>query len=695
MTITDRTLVWIVRAAAAAGVVLVVSGLVISATTYSQPFWQLFWSNGLGLAVLLSGFFGVFVWLVIPQQPRNAVVWTMALSGFASGFYIGGYGLAVPLVANPDALLSDAYVPASVPVASALLVMAATAGVYVALFAWLTFGMLLFPDGKVRSSRWGWVAGFAATGILLMVASTAWEYRPSNTLPVRDDALLTSVGILIAAVASVLSLVALILRFRESRGATRAQFKWVVWGASILVPAFAVAFVVRDAGDTLLILVHVAAAVMLVSYAMAVTKYRLYDIDIVISKTVAFVSLGAVIAVLYVAAVFGLVALFEPDQRVVDLGAGFWFGATALVAIVFEPLRVRLQRWANRVAYGQRAAPHEVLSRLTSQLSDTSSGAGLVGLARLLREGTGAESAFVWLRVGDRLRVEAASPADTQPSVFEVEAEEDLPASEVELSVPVRHGGELLGALGVTKPRSHPVTPADQALLSDVAAGAGLLLRNLRLNAELANRAVQLQASRRRLIAAHDAARHRLERDLHDGAQQQVVALKVRLGLAKTIAEREGAHELAVRVADLADGTQQAVDAMRIVARGIYPPLLDAEGLGPALTAMHRAVDLPVEIGLGTLPRYSKEVEETVYFCVLAAVTRAKMAGATSAQVEVHGDNAVLAVTVSYDAAERGDLTALTDRVDAFGGTVTTTTAAEVTTITLALPINTEVMEPA
>ena len=342
MTISDRTLVRIIRAAAAAGVVLTVSGTVIiaTATTYRQPFW----ADGVGMVVLMAGFFGVLVWLVIPQQPRNAVVWTMALSGFTAGFYIGGYGLAVPLVADPDVLFSDSYIPASVPVAPALLVMAAVAGVYVGLNAWLTFGMLLFPDGKVRSSRWRWVGGLAATGMLLMVAGVAWEYRPSNTLPVSDETLVVTVGILIAVVASVLSLVALILSFRESRGAARAQFKWVAWGASILVPTFALVSV-PDPGDTLLILAHVAAAAMLASYAIAVTKYRLYDIDVVISRTVAYLSLAAAIAALYVAAVFGLVALFgDPNQRVVDLGTGFWFAATALVAIVFEPVRARLQR---------------------------------------------------------------------------------------------------------------------------------------------------------------------------------------------------------------------------------------------------------------------------------------------------------------------------------------------------------------
>ena len=186
-----------------------------------------------------------------------------------------------------------------------------------------------------------------------------------------------------------------------------------------------------------------------------------------------------------------------------------------------------------------------------------------------------------------------------------------------------------------------------------------------------------------------------MPRDLHDGAQQQVVALKVKLGLARTIAEKEGAGDLAARVADLADQTQVAVDAMRIVARGIYPPLLEAEGLGSALAAVHRTVNLPTQIDSPDLPRYSRQVEETVYFCVVAAVGRAEMVGATSAHVTVHGSHEWLTVKVSYDSTDDGsDLTALTDRIHAFGGTVTTVSSGDGTTLTVQLPVEAEVMEP-
>ncbi len=690
MTISDRTLVRIVRAAVAAGAMLAVGGVAVVVSTGRAHAW---WPFGAFMA-LLSVFFGGFVWLVITKHPRNPVVWTMATSALFSALYAAGWTAALLIVDDPGLMMGAEGVPADLPAAAAWILVVAEPMWIPAIAPAMTFGLLLFPDGKLPSPRWRWVGYAAGLGIALSGVGAVWGQRPWNTEIATDDPIL-NVGQLIFLLAAIASLAALIASFRHSSGSNRQQLKWIVWGASIFVVAIIVSslFGGGPQADLVYAPLLAAEAIFLTSYGIAVGKYRLYDIDIVISKTVAYVSLAIVIAAIYVAAVFALVALFgDPNQPVGDLGAEFWFGATALVAIVFEPLRMRLQRLANRVAYGKRAAPHEVLSQLASKLSDAFTGEGLEGLAQLLREGTGADSAFVWLRVGERLRLQAASPSDAQPSNPDVVGEQDLPASELEMSVAVRHEGEVLGALGIAKPRSHPVTPADRDLLADVGAGAGLLLRNLRLNAELAARARQLQASRRRLITAQDSARHRLERDLHDGAQQQVVALKVRLGLAKSIAEREGVHEVALRVGDLADATQQAVDEMRAVARGIYPPLLDVEGLGPALATAHRSVELPLELDLGELPRYAKEIEETIYFCVLAAVNRARMAGATQARVGIRGDDASLVVTTAYDSADRGDMAALTDRVEAFGGAITTVNRAEGTTLTMAFPVGPELM---
>jgi signal transduction histidine kinase len=258
----------------------------------------------------------------------------------------------------------------------------------------------------------------------------------------------------------------------------------------------------------------------------------------------------------------------------------------------------------------------------------------------------------------------------------------------------ITHGGELLGALSIVKDRADPVSPGDRQLLVDVAAGAGLLLRNIRLNAELADRADELRVSRRRLVAAQDAERRRLERNLHDGAQQQVVALKVKLGLARTLAERENLAEIAEAVGDLASDTQRAVDGMRTVARGIYPPLLEAEGLGAALQAVGRDAPYPVVVDADGLGRYPAEVEATIYFSVLEAITQSSPPSGGAGRVRVVDDAGVLGFTVEGVAMAEtpgAALSSVTDRIDALGGVLDYDPAAN--TITGHLP--TTAMEPA
>ncbi len=310
-----------------------------------------------------------------------------------------------------------------------------------------------------------------------------------------------------------------------------------------------------------------------------------------------------------------------------------------------------------------------------------------------MAEGVGAERAVVWLRSGDQLVPDAVWPsADT--ATTDPIADRELVDDEYSTFEPVRHGDERLGALSIAKPHNDPITPADRELLDDVAAGAGLMLRNIALNRELEERARQVRGSRRRLIAAQDAERHRLERDLHDGAQQQVVALKVKLGLAKAIALREGADEIAELVDGLAASTQDAVDAMRAVAHGIYPPLLEAEGLAVALNALTRTSPLPLTIDATDLDRYPRHVEETIYFCVLEALNRLHMAGSNNVRVHLTGSSDQLNLTLVHDAPGT-DLTDVTDRIDANGGTTRTSHHDGTAGLTCTIPTAEHTLEPA
>jgi len=352
------------------------------------------------------------------------------------------------------------------------------------------------------------------------------------------------------------------------------------------------------------------------------------------------------------------------------------------VAIAFEPLRSRVQRGANRLVFGKRATPYEVLSKTTTRLADSGSPEEtLAQVARLVVDGTGAAEAVLWLKIGDHMQPHSAAPPEALGELagFPV-VDHQLPDIPGEASVPVRHRDELLGALSITKPRGQSVTSADERVLADVAAGSGLLLRNIGLNAELAERAEQLRVSRRRLVAAHDAERHRLERDLHDGAQQQVVALKVKLGIARTLAEREGAIKVAEIVSGLASTTQEAVDAMRAVAHGIYPPLLETEGLETALAAVKRTVPVPVELVVTGLDRHERSVEESVYFAVLGTLSQAVDAGATVVTITLHGSADTLTFSVDTDSAV-GDVVAVEDRIAALGGNLTVTSEPTGTTI--------------
>ena len=360
--------------------------------------------------------------------------------------------------------------------------------------------------------------------------------------------------------------------------------------------------------------------------------------------------------------------------------------AAAVVAVVFEPVRSRMQRWADRLVYGERATPHEVLSQLTSRLAESTVGSGVDDLARLLAQGTGAERATVWLKVDDELRPDGVFFRGEQKRIAAVPIG-NLVDDEFTASRPVAHRGEVFGAVSITKAPNDPITPGDRELLSDVAAGAGLVLRNISLNRELELRAEEVRASRRRLIAAQDSERHRLERNLHDGAQQQVVALKVKLGIARTIAEREGADDIVARVSALAEETQQAVDALRAVAHGIYPPLLESEGLGSALRAIERTSRIPLTVDTDDIGRLPRPIEETVYFSVLETVERARMSAAAGMTVRLTESEDELVLAVGVQRVPDLDATVVFDRVDATGGTLSVTRSDDATELVARFPL--------
>jgi signal transduction histidine kinase len=354
--------------------------------------------------------------------------------------------------------------------------------------------------------------------------------------------------------------------------------------------------------------------------------------------------------------------------------------AAAAIALLFQPLRSRAQRVANRLVYGDRATPYQVLSELADRMASTFSlDDVLEQTASVLAAGTGASRVDVWLRLGEELRPVAVWPSGSPPRpAMPLEDEHELPAFDgVTRVAAVRQGGELLGALTIEKPPSEPLTPTEDELVADLASQAGLALRNVRLTAELQASLEDLRASRRRLVEAQDHERRKIERNLHDGAQQQLVALSVQLGLVERIAddpERVRAMSAQIRAA-----LGAALDDLRDLARGIYPPLLADKGLAAAIEAQARKAPLPTTVEADGVGRLPQDAEAAIYFCTLEALQNvAKYAGATSAVVRLRERNGGVEFEVEDDgqgfdpanSTAGTGLQGMLDRLNAIGGTL-------------------------
>jgi signal transduction histidine kinase len=537
---------------------------------------------------------------------------------------------------------------------------------------------LLFPDGRALSPRWraiGWVALLATAVMFLgsyVIAGPVEGFgiqNPYAILPGPEVFGWVTFFLLFGTV--IASVVALVVRLRRARGDERQQLRWFVYAAAFLPVSFAFAFFGTNRTTDLIsaALLIIAITGIPVAAGIAILKYRLYDIDVVIGKTVVVGVLAAFATIVYLGVVVGVGTLVgtqggEPSILLAVV-------ATAVVAVAFQPVRQWAQRLANRLVYGERATPYDVLSDFADRLADNFATQDLLPrMAKMLAEGTGAARADVWLRVGDDLRPAGSWPAEAAPLPPRPISADGLPfAGDVDLAVPVRHQHELLGAVTISKKAGEHATPMEEKLVADLAAQAGLVLSNARLIEELL-------ASRQRLVAAQDEQRRKLERNLHDGAQQQLVALAVKQRLAETLIDRDPGRAR-VMLTEIQADTVDALETLRDLARGIYPPLLADKGLAAALLAQIRKAAIPVELHTDGVERYPQEVEAAAYFCCLEALQNvAKYAAAARVSVRLSaGDGRLTFVVeddgVGFDPARvpRGTgLQGMSDRLEALGG---------------------------
>lgn len=625
-----------------------------------------------GVALLFSGA-GV---LISTRRGDNRVGWLLLFIGGAAaldsavGLVVGGIE-AAPSVMTPWLFV----------------LLLANGLLWIAILFPLFLLLCVFPTGRLLSRRWMWVPrleiGMAVFIVVLSAVATdigpideSWFIEnPIGFIGVEQTELIAIpwlLGLLSIVVASV---TAMIMRYRRSENVERSQIKLVL--VSVIVFALFYVVLLSVSGWTnpsswVWILFPIAFGGIPVAITIAILRYNLFDIDLIISRSITIATLSLFIGVVYVGIVVGIGSLFDDGD---GASVALSIAATAVVAMAFQPVRARVEHWANRLVYGERATPYEVLARFSQRAAEMSDEDLLERIPRLIVDGTGASQATLWVRTRDTLR--AASSWPDPAATRDIDVDDTFVDPDADYSIPVFHDEELMGGISLVKERGESITPAEEELLGNLADGMGLALRNTLLTGELRRQVKDLKRSRDRVVSAADEARRSLEHDLDSGPQQQLVAVKVKLGPTRMLAERAGAKKTAKVLADIEQQAGDAIRAIREFAAGIYPPLLGAEGLAVALGQQTQKAALPVSLIADDIGRYPRDIEAAVYFTVLEALQNtAKYAEASSAEVRLSEENGDLRFEVlddgigfdSSQVSEGAGLNGISDRMDIVGG---------------------------
>jgi signal transduction histidine kinase len=596
--------------------------------------------------------------LVVSRQPRNALGWIFTLLGLLITFnFAGSVYAAFALIREHGSL------PAGLAIAWL------TSGwLWIPMSALLVvFVPLLFPNGRALSPWWRFPVWLAMAFILLGLIGNAFRPGPLASIPGITNPLgLVGKAALLANLAnlSVLPLIiavggavaSLVVRFRRAKGQERQQLKWFMYGGVL----FIVPFLMHGSGIPQQIQ-DVALALFIpalpISIAIAMLKYRLYDIDLVINKSLVFGTLAVFITAVYVGIVVGLGAVAGGAARP---NLALSIVATAIVAVAFQPMRERVQRIANRLVYGKRATPYEVMADFSHRM------AGALSLDQVLPRMAEAAAGGVGAKA---TRIRLILPSGSERIVsWPVGVEAD----HFDRVLTVSYRGDPMGEIAVTKAAGEPITPAEGKLLTDLAAQAGLAMHNVRLTvelqerlAEISSQAAQLRASRQRIVAAQDDERRRLEEAIRLGCELQLSHIRDELNSAETELSNDP-DAAAVALERLTGHATAVLEELRELARGIYPPVLQDEGLIAALRIQLRKMDPSVAIESSGIVRYPSAIEAAIYFCCVEALR-----GLTGpSAVRLGGHVAGVDFSISGCGPLDGRLQRMEDRVEALGGSV-------------------------
>ena len=607
---------------------------------------QAFVEGGTAVAMVVAGV------LIARRRPRNAVGAVLALLGAAA---------AIDLVAAVWAAAASAGDVGGAGWAVALL-----QGTWVLFFLALAWLALLFPDGRPPSPRWRAPVAVAPVAVLLILAGGllapetfdapyAAVAHPVATLPAPTAGALRSVGLLLLLGTLVLAAAAIAVRARRATGVERMQMKWLAVAAPLVPLAVAAALiealVTGDVGMVGAVALWLCILALPAAVSVAMLRHGLYDVDRLISRTLAWALLTILLAALF-AAVALTVALGVGGRSAVGTGV-----AALAIAAAFGPLRRRLQRALDRRF--DRDAFHAVASveAFTRALRDGR--AEPDGIEEVLRRALGDPGLrlFVWLPDGETHVDMAGAP---HPA---------LEAGDGRSLTVVRRGEQAVAVV-----QHDARLDARPRLVADVLRAAALPLEVARLGGEVRRRLAEVRESRIRIVRAGYEERRRLERDLHDGAQQGLVALGMKLRrLQRRLAGAD--PDAGAALDDAVDQIGHTVTGLREIARGLRPGALDG-GLRPALEELARRtpiamrVDAPVDL-------VSDEVQIAAYYVACEAVANAvKHAGANRIVVQAHREDGGLRVSVADDgvggavSVAGGGLAGLADRVAAHGGSL-------------------------
>jgi signal transduction histidine kinase len=552
-------------------------------------------------------------------------------------------------------------------------------------FAALVMVFLISPSGHLASPRWRWAVWATLAGLGLRTLGQL-TMRPGDFVFADQydgssvSTVLLTMGYLLVAAGLIASAVALVLRLRQARDDERRQLLWIAASAVFLAIGVVVILVVPriegEEGTWLAGLpLRLAQLSVPLCVAVAVLRHRLLEIDLIVNRAL-MVALATGLAAI------GYVSLVVVVGSTVGGAGGFWPSllATALVAMAFQPLRHRVVRLADRLAFGAAAEPYEALADFSRQLEDRPDPAALLpAMAEAAARAVNAARAVV------SLHVEAGTDEVVSWPPL---GHEDEDSSRV--AIPVVDHGKRLGTITVAMTAGHALRPRDQRLLEDLADQAAMAFRNAQLTAELAAEVQRLNArnreldqSRSRLISAGDAERSRVERAI---ARQVIPHLAPLPGRLRQLslsdpALRPSAPD-SMRLEPLLASMNRAVESLREITRGVFPAQLARSGLPtalgsllarPGLTEPHR---LTVEDSAAGR-RFNPRVEAATYFCV-AEATRA-FENPVSVLLSVHGDQ----LHLSVGGTDHGGLSLshMRDRMEAAGGSVSTTCRDGQTTV--------------